>query len=124
ACRISPSRSLMHVITRAASVFLAGFASATLMAQQAAAPPGPPPGFPPPTPGGPGVFQRACAACHVNPASDSRAPNPGALAQFAPDAIVNALTTGAMRLQGEKLSETERREVAEFLTGRPVGRAS
>jgi polyvinyl alcohol dehydrogenase (cytochrome) len=83
-----------------------------------------PPAFPPPPAGGPGVFQRACASCHLNPAADSRAPSPAALAQFAPDAIVNALTNGSMRIQGEMLSDVERREVAEFLTGRVVGTAS
>jgi polyvinyl alcohol dehydrogenase (cytochrome) len=60
----------------------------------------------------------------VNPAADSRAPNPGALATFAPEAIVNALTNGTMRIQGEKLTETERRDVAEFVTGRAVGGSS
>jgi polyvinyl alcohol dehydrogenase (cytochrome) len=83
-----------------------------------------PPAFPPPLPGGPGVFQRACASCHVNPAADSRAPSPAALAQFAPDAIVNALTNGSMRIQGEQLSDVDRRDVAEFLTGRAVGTSS
>jgi polyvinyl alcohol dehydrogenase (cytochrome) len=84
---------------------------------------GQPPGFPQP-PGGAGVFQRTCAACHVNPAVDSRAPNPATLAAFMPDAIVNALTSGSMRIQGEKLTDAERRDVAEFLTGRPVGTSS
>jgi polyvinyl alcohol dehydrogenase (cytochrome) len=84
----------------------------------------PPPGFPPPPPGGPGVFLRACASCHASPAADSRAPNPASLAQFAPDAIVNALTNGSMRIQGEKLTDVERRDVAEFLTGRAVGTSS
>jgi polyvinyl alcohol dehydrogenase (cytochrome) len=60
----------------------------------------------------------------VNPAADSRAPNQATLATFAPDAIVNALTNGSMRIQGEKLSEAERRDVAEFVTGRAVGSSS
>src|SRR5437899_12895331 len=67
-------------------------------------------------PDGGAVFARECAGCHVNPSGDSRAPTREALRQFCPDAIVTALTTGAMRLQGEKLSEAERRAVAEFLT--------
>jgi polyvinyl alcohol dehydrogenase (cytochrome) len=86
--------------------------------------PGPPPGFPPPPPGGAGVFLRACASCHVNPAADSRAPNPAVLATFAPEAIVNALVNGTMRTQGEKLTEAERRDVAEFVTGRAIGAPS
>lgn len=65
------------------------------------------------------VFDTQCSACHLNPASDSRAPNREALRQIPPDAIVNALANGTMRVQGERLSEAERRAVAEFLTGRP-----
>src|SRR6266536_3846717 len=98
-----------------------GLIAAPVLAQ---APPGPPPGFPPPPAGGPGVFQRACASCHAAPAADSKAPGPAVLATFAPDAIVNALTNGTMRTQGEKLTDEERRQVAEFLTGRPIGAAS
>jgi polyvinyl alcohol dehydrogenase (cytochrome) len=67
-------------------------------------------------PNGEAVFQRECASCHVNPATDSRAPTREALRTIYPDAIVTALTSGSMRIQGEKLSETERRAVAEFLT--------
>ena len=47
-------------------------------------------------------------------------PTPEALRQLAPDAIVTALTSGRMRVQGDALSIEERRAVAEFLTGRPV----
>jgi polyvinyl alcohol dehydrogenase (cytochrome) len=82
-----------------------------------------PPGLPP-LPGGAGVFQRGCAACHASPAADSRAPSQAVLATFMPDAIVNALTNGSMRIQGEKLTDTERVDVAEFLTGRSVGTPS
>src|SRR6476620_6755992 len=67
-------------------------------------------------PDGAAVYQRECAACHTNPIGDSRAPTRETLRQFFPDAIVTVLTTGAMRAQGEKLSEAERRAVAESLT--------
>src|SRR5437879_6417901 len=73
-------------------------------------------------PDGGAVFARECAGCHVNPSGDSRAPTREALRQFFPDAIVTTLTTGAMRVQGEKLSEAERRAVAEFLTDQSAGR--
>src|SRR4029450_6931655 len=46
-----------------------------------------------------------------------------ALRQFFPDAIVTVLTAGAMRAQGEKLSEAERRAVAEFLTDKTTAPA-
>jgi polyvinyl alcohol dehydrogenase (cytochrome) len=40
------------------------------------------------------------------------------LRQLTPEAIVTALTSGRMRIQGEPLSDAERHAVAEFLTGR------
>src|SRR5262245_3093444 len=71
------------------------------------------------TPDGKQVFDRSCASCH-NGAADSRAPAPEALRTRAPQAIIDALMTGAMRPQGSRLSGPERRAVAEFLTGKRV----
>jgi len=65
---------------------------------------------------GAAVFQRECASCHINPSLDSRAPTREALAGRTADAIVAALTDGAMRLQGVRLSVAERRSVSAFLT--------
>jgi polyvinyl alcohol dehydrogenase (cytochrome) len=70
---------------------------------------------------GAAVFQAACASCHAQPAADSRAPNREALAQLAPETILTALTTGNMFRQGSALSDADRRAVAAFLAGRPVG---
>jgi len=67
------------------------------------------------------TFQAACASCHAQPAADSRAPNQERLAQLSPETIVTALTTGSMFRQGSALSDAERRAVAGFLAGRPVG---
>ena len=123
-CTIRPRHLLdkagcfMRVVNCAGAVFLLSLSAAFAQGPPAGAPP---PGFPPPLPGGPGVFLRTCSSCHANPAPDSRAPGPGVLATFSPDAIVNALTTGSMRTQGEKLSDEDRRNVAEFLTGHAVG---
>lgn len=65
---------------------------------------------------GAAVFQRECASCHVNPPADSRAPTREALGDRTTDAIVAALTDGAMRLQGARLTVAERRSVSAFLT--------
>jgi polyvinyl alcohol dehydrogenase (cytochrome) len=73
------------------------------------------------TPDGAEVFQRACAACHVQPPPDSRAPNREGLGQFAPESILTALISGNMFRQGSVLSDAERRAVAGYLAGRPVG---
>jgi polyvinyl alcohol dehydrogenase (cytochrome) len=72
-------------------------------------------------PDGAAVFERACAQCHVNPAPGSRAQTREALAELAPEAIVTTLTTGNMFRQGSALSDDERRAVAAFIAGRPVG---
>jgi len=65
---------------------------------------------------GAAVFQRECASCHINPSLDSRAPTREALGGRTADSIVAALTDGAMRLQGARLSVEERRSVSAFLT--------
>lgn len=66
------------------------------------------------------LFQRDCAACHIT-SSESRAPSPEQLAEHSPQAIVRALTDGAMRYQGYALSGAQRRAVASYLTGKPWG---
>ena len=76
------------------------------------------------TPDGVAVFQKACASCHVNTAADSRAPTREALGQFAPEVILTALTTGKMFRQGAELTDAERRAVAGYISGRPIGSAA
>src|SRR5688500_6039764 len=75
-------------------------------------------------PDGAAVYERACASCHANPAADSRAPRREMLSQFAPEAILTSLTNGKMFRQGSELTEAERRAVAGFVAGRPVGAAA
>src|SRR5262245_4004721 len=75
-------------------------------------------------PDGAAVFQANCASCHANPAPDSRAPTREVLAQIAPESIMVALTSGQMFRQGSALTDAERRAVAAFLAGRPVGTAA
>jgi polyvinyl alcohol dehydrogenase (cytochrome) len=72
---------------------------------------------------GEGVFAKACASCHVQPAADSRAPALDVLRTLAPEAILNALTTGNMFRQGAELTDAERRAVSGFSAGRPLGTA-
>ena len=64
-------------------------------------------------PDGAQVFAASCANCHSG-AADSRAPALDALRARTPEAIIEALMTGAMRPQGSRLSGLERRAVAEF----------
>jgi polyvinyl alcohol dehydrogenase (cytochrome) len=69
---------------------------------------------------GAAIFARDCATCHDG-ATGSRAPSPDVLKKRSPEAILAALTAGGMRPQGGRLSGAERRAVAEYLSGRPLG---
>ena len=73
------------------------------------------------TPDGGAVFQASCASCHASTAADARAPKLEALRQFAPEAVLTALTSGNMFRQGSALTDAERRAVSGFVAGRPVG---
>src|SRR5262245_38726528 len=88
------------------------------------APPAPPAGQrgAPGTENGIAVFQTQCMACHGNP-NVERAPSPAAIREMSPERIYEALTTGLMKDQGAKLSDQDRRGVAEFMSGRPLGSA-
>lgn len=70
-------------------------------------------------PAGEQVFKDRCASCHSG-AADARAPAPDALRSRSPQAIVESLVNGAMRVQGSRMTGAERRAVAEFLTGRSL----
>src|SRR5687767_2969777 len=74
-------------------------------------------------PDGAAVYQKSCASCHAQPTAGSRAPTREVLATIAPEAILTTLTTGNMFRQGSELTDAERRAVAGFLAGRPVGTA-
>lgn len=66
------------------------------------------------------VFQTQCTACHGNPNVD-RAPSPAALREMPPERIYDALANGLMKTQGDKLSDADKKGVAEFMSGRPLG---
>jgi polyvinyl alcohol dehydrogenase (cytochrome) len=74
-------------------------------------------------PGGEALFQARCATCH-NGQADSRAPAPDSLKQRSGASILDALSNGAMRVQGASLSGPERRAVAEYLGGTIAGDAT
>ena len=57
------------------------------------------------------LFTQHCAACHVNPTEED-VPTRAAMAALAPNAIVETLTEGTMRLQGQALTQPERVAIA------------
>ncbi|PWT79379.1 MAG: cytochrome C oxidase Cbb3 [Blastocatellia bacterium] len=87
-------------------------------------PQAPPPGMQVGTEFGFAVFQQRCMSCHGNPDAPLKAPEPAALRQLTPETILDALTTGVMKVQGQALSDAQRKQVAESLSGRPLGTAS
>jgi polyvinyl alcohol dehydrogenase (cytochrome) len=66
------------------------------------------------------TFQTKCMMCHGNPNVD-RAPSPAAIREMTPERIYDALTTGVMKSQGQGMSDAEKRTLALFMSGRPMG---
>jgi polyvinyl alcohol dehydrogenase (cytochrome) len=99
------------------------FALSIAVLAQTPASPQPPAPRPAAASAGATLYEASCATCHSGP-TDPRIPAVAVLRQRAPDAILEALTIGVMRQQGEALSDAERRAVAEYLSGRSIGAAS
>jgi polyvinyl alcohol dehydrogenase (cytochrome) len=83
-------------------------------------PQGPPVTASPGTESGIATFQQRCMGCHGNP-NIPQAPAPDAIRQMTPEKIYEALTVGAMKPQGDQLTEDQRKMLATFLSGRPLG---
>src|SRR3954464_9590557 len=83
----------------------------------------PPPAFTPGTESGFATFQTQCAQCHGNPNVD-RAPSAEALREMTPEKIYAALTTGPMQQQASALNDAQKKALAEFMAGRPIGSAA
>jgi polyvinyl alcohol dehydrogenase (cytochrome) len=69
------------------------------------------------------AFERECTKCHGNAAVD-RAPSPAAIRQMPPERIYAALTTGIMQTQAANLTDEQKRRLAEYMGGRPLGSAT
>jgi polyvinyl alcohol dehydrogenase (cytochrome) len=69
------------------------------------------------------AFERECTKGHGN-AVVERAPSPAAIRQMPPERIYAALTTGVMRTQAANLSDEQKRRLAEYMGGRPLGSAA
>lgn len=65
------------------------------------------------------VYRETCASCHD--AGVGRAPQRFVLQDMTPEAIHQALTTGAMRPQGMALTAEQKVAVAEYIPGRKLG---
>src|SRR5262245_11014403 len=68
------------------------------------------------------IYQQRCAACHEQ--ATGRTPPRQAMRQMAPEALLAALTQGAMREQARGLDETDLRTLTAWLTERPLAQWS
>ena len=68
------------------------------------------------------LFETQCASCHAAP-TDDRTPTKEALRQLTPEAVLAALTTGAMVAQSSELQDAQKRLLAEHVAGAPLGSA-
>src|SRR3954466_12000901 len=113
-----------------------GVATLVLFAAQAAAQPASPPrqaappdpaaifgGATPGTEFGIATWETQCSSCHGNPTIE-RAPSPDAIRMMPPERIYTPLTTGVMQAQGAAMTDVQKRGVAEFMSGRPLGSAN
>ena len=123
-------RRSARLVMLAAAALAACLAWASATSAQAPATPQTPPqaqAAPPPganlaqgTETGIGTFQQHCMGCHGNP-NVPQAPSPDTIRQMPPERIYDALTTGVMKPQGESLTDDQKKMLATFLSGRPLG---
>jgi len=91
--------------------FVAALSSATNPAQESPSPVVPHA----PNPRGEKIFGEVCAPCHEH--ARVRAPDAYLLKLMTPASIYSALTTGAMRIQAQRLDDADKTAVVEFLAG-------
>ncbi|HQR35112.1 MAG TPA: PQQ-binding-like beta-propeller repeat protein [Blastocatellia bacterium] len=71
-------------------------------------------------PDGAALYAERCAVCHDNP--KDRIPPKSIIARRSPDEVINALTSGSMKIQANGLKPLEIRAIAVYLTGKePTG---
>jgi polyvinyl alcohol dehydrogenase (cytochrome) len=73
-----------------------------------------------PTSPGASVFGERCASCHVNQSTNNRAPDLTTLMKLTPETIYTAVTAGSMVVAAQQLTDEQKRQVAEYLGGRPL----
>jgi polyvinyl alcohol dehydrogenase (cytochrome) len=70
---------------------------------------------------GPSLYRQLCASCHD--AGTERAPNREALQAMSPERVLSALESGVMLSMASGRTGTERRDIAEFVTGKSFAQA-
>jgi polyvinyl alcohol dehydrogenase (cytochrome) len=68
------------------------------------------------------LFKNNCTSCHgINPVE--RAPSEALIKQMPPERIYEAITTGVMKNMAQKLTDDEKRLLAEYMGGRKLDKA-
>src|SRR6185436_2467 len=70
-------------------------------------------------PDGADLYKRTCAQCHDN--GTNRAPNRDSFKSLSAERVLAAMETGSMITMANNRTAAERRAIAEFLTGKPIG---
>ena len=66
------------------------------------------------------LFQTRCAVCHLNPTVDRAVPA-AVIREMTPERIYDSLMNGSMKEQSQGISDVQKRRIAEFMSGRPLG---
>jgi polyvinyl alcohol dehydrogenase (cytochrome) len=72
------------------------------------------------------IFQENCAGCHAAAGvtiAGRTTPSVVTLQEFTPERVYEAITAGKMQAQAAQLSDVQKRQIAEWLGGRPMGSA-
>ena len=72
---------------------------------------------------GQGLFIENCSTCHKYASDAPKAPSQQTLMHMTPEAVLAALTTGPMAVQVQSLTDQQKRLIAIYLGGRPLGSA-
>src|SRR5689334_4191668 len=70
---------------------------------------------------GSALYDRTCASCHNG--GNDRAPSRDALRSMSADRVLAAMETGPMISMAVRLTTADRRAIAEFVSGKPIGQA-
>src|SRR6185312_5161451 len=68
---------------------------------------------------GSALYDRGCASCHNG--GNDRAPSRDALRSMSADRVLAAMETGPMISMAVRLTTADRRAIAEFVSGKPIG---
>lgn len=70
------------------------------------------------------LFKTYCATCHEGPRADAQAPSLETLRRLSAEQVLAALERGSMRARAAERSRAQRRALAEYVSGKPLGESS